>query len=219
MRFGPDISNYQSWLDSEDARKLVEYQVSFVAIGRQITNKWATKQYEMFIEAGIKPSMIFEYLISLGGAWPALFPSTRFVAIDVEPGSEFDTEADIDAGLAFVQQQGRKPIIYSSAWAWEALGLQGLTKYGEQGIPLWNARYDGKTDGLVLPTPFGGWTRCAVDQYTDKWNDGGFLEQPIDMNDCEDFLDEAAPAPAIDPRVQQAHDLLGEYITEKQQEG
>ena len=214
LKFGPDISNYQSWLDQEDVRKLVEYQVSFVAIGRQHTNRWAQQQYDMFAQAGVDPKNIFEYLISLRGVWPNLFPTTRFVAIDVEPGSEFDGEADIDSGIEWVRSVGRTPIIYSSAWAWEALGLQALTKYGEQGIPLWNAHYDGKTDGLVLPTPFGGWTRCAIDQYTDKWNDGGFLEQPIDMNDAEDFFEDPAP-PIIDSRITRAYALLGDYIKER----
>lgn len=184
MLFGPDLSNYQKQLSLEHAEALVAGGCSFAMIGRQARNTYAPIQREHLRRAGI--TKIGEYLISLGGVWPALFPETTFVAVDVEPGSEFITEADIDAAIGWVREQGRTPLIYSSNWAWRALGLAGLTKYGEQGIPLWNANYDGMTNGFELPAPFGGWTVCAIDQYTDSWQDRAEIPYPLDMNCCDE---------------------------------
>jgi hypothetical protein len=195
MRYGADVSNYQWQFSPSDAEALARLKCSFAFIGRQRVNIWASQQAQYMRDAGIKH--IAEYLESVGGAWPELFPETVYVAIAVEYGSEFCDEASIDNALLWVRQQGRIPIIYSSAYMWvERLGLSSLTKYGEEGILLWNAHYDGQTNGYDLPVPFGGWTRCAIDQYTDGWVDGG-LAYPLDMNDCEDdlFWDAVAPAP------------------------
>lgn len=180
--FGPDLSNYQSQFSLADAQRLAKKQCSFVLIGRQKNNVWAHQQRDHLLAAGI--TNIGEYLISLRGEWPALFTGTKYVAVDVEPGSEFITEADIDKAIQWIHEQGRTPLVYSAEWAWRSLGLSGVTKYGEQGIGLWNAHYDGITDGYALPTPFGGWTRCVIDQYTADWNDGD-LGYPLDMNTCE----------------------------------
>jgi hypothetical protein len=185
MRFGPDLSNYQSQFSAEDAQKLAAKECTFAFIGRQKNNTWAAQQREYLRSAGI--THIAEYLISLRGEWPKLFDDTKYVAVDIEPGSEFITEVDIDNAIAWIISEDRTPLIYSASWAWDAVGLTGVTKYAEKGIPLWNAHYDGRTDGFVLPTPFGGWVECAVDQYTASWDDGG-LGYPIDMNTCVDSL-------------------------------
>jgi len=200
-RFGPDLSNYQSDGEGhppfslEDAQKLVAKQCSFVVIGRQARNQWARQQADFCLQAGIQH--IAEYLESINGRWPDLFPETKYVAIAVEVGSEFVDEASIDAGVEWVRQQGRTPVIYSSAYMWNLLGLGGLTKYHD--LPLWDAYYDGQANGFALPTPFGGWTECVIDQYTADWNDGG-LAYPLDMNECVDtlFVD-AAPIPVPAP--------------------
>lgn len=213
MRFGPDLSNYQAQFSLEDAVKLAAKQCTFAFIGRQKNNGWAKQQRDYLRAAGIEN--IGEYLISLRGEWPTLFPETKYVAVDVEPGSEFVDESSIDSAITWIIQQGRVPLIYSSAWAWHALGLDALTKYGEQRVLLWNAYYDGVTNGFDLPTPFGGWTRCVLDQYTAAWDDGG-LGYPLDMNDADDTLfgpaPEPAPAPAVDPRIVQIRDLAQAMI-------
>jgi hypothetical protein len=188
MRFGPDLSNYQSQFSAGDAQKLVAKECTFAFIGRQKNNTWADAQRAYLLAAGI--NHIGEYLISLRGEWPRLFPETKYVAVDVEPGSEFITEIDIDNAIAWIRSQNRTPLIYSASWAWNAVGLTGVTKYSDE-IQLWNAHYDGVTDGFLLPQPFGGWTECVVDQYTADWNDGG-LGYPIDMNTCVDGLFSAA---------------------------
>lgn len=195
MRFGPDLSNYQSQFSAEDAQKLVDKQCSFAIIGRQKNNSWATQQRNYLRQVGI--TTIAEYLISLRGEWPVLFPETKYVAVDVEPGSEFTSEENIDGAVAWIQSQGRIPLIYSARWAWDTCGLTMVTKYAEQGIGLWDANYDGVTDGYVLPTPFGGWTKCVIDQYTADWNDGE-LGYPIDMNNCEDDFFGPMQAPSAD---------------------
>lgn len=212
MRFGPDLSNYQSQFSDADARKLRDKQCTFAVIGRQKNNIWAGQMREHLRAAGI--TELAEYLISLRGEWPVLFAETKYVAVDVEPGSEFVTEQDIDNALQWIRDQGRTPMIYSAAWAWNALGLQAVTKYGTQGVLLWNAHYDGQTNGYELPVPFGGWTRCVLDQYTADWDEGG-LGYPLDMNNCADDLfgpPPAPPAPVVDPRIIQARDLLTEVI-------
>lgn len=196
MLFGADLSNYQWQFSPDDARRLVAMRCSFGWVGRQRVNIWHADQARYLREAGVHH--VGEYLINVGDAWPELYPETRIVAIDVEAGGEFVDEASIDNALLWVRQQGRTPIIYSSAYMWQdQLGLDALTKYGEQGVPLWNAHYDGKTDGYDLPRPFGGWTTCVMDQYTDGWVDGG-LNYKLDMNDCADGFwgdDILVPAP------------------------
>lgn len=202
MLFGPDVSNYQSQFSAADAKALHDTHLCrFVIIGRQLKNKTAQQQARFAFQAGI--TNIMEYLINVGASWPQLLPATKFVAVDVEPGSEFVTEEKIDEAIEWVRSQGCIPVIYSSSWAWIQLGLQALIKYGEQGVFLWNANYDGLTDGFRLRKPFGGWTHCVIDQYTDKWQDPPFA-YPLDMNVVnDDFF-----ASALDPRVAQARDIL-----------
>lgn len=202
MLFGPDLSNYQKQFSLAHAQTLVRFQVSFAFIGRQWRNDTASVQRQHLIDAGVKSENIGEYLISLGGAWPTLFPTTKWVAIDVEPGSEFTTEADIDNALNWIRSQMRDPLIYSSSWAWDALGLTDVVKYGEQHIPLWNAAYDLNPGNFKLARPFGGWTECAVDQYTDRWQDDPLaIPYPLDMNASKDdfWPSPAPPEPAPTP--------------------
>ena len=183
MRLGIDISNYQAEFSREGAQTARLNDASFVIIGRQRNNRiYEAAQAGAALDAGMR--IVGEYWISLGGAWPTPLPESKFIAIDVEPGSEFYTEADIDNALAQVATTGLIPVIYSSKWAWDALGLTGVTKYGEQGIALWSANYDGRADGFVLPRPFGGWTECAIDQFTDKGSFG--LSYPVDANAISD---------------------------------
>lgn len=194
MRFGADVSNYQKQLSYEDCLKLVIKQCSFIAIGRQWSNARAERQWINARAAGI-PNVI-EYLESVNG-WPELFPETKYVAIAVEKDSGFTNEWEIDNAIRWIRSQGRTPMIYTSNYMWNLLGLQAITKYGEQGVLLWDANYDGVTNGFELPIPFGGWTRCVIDQYTDEWADGA-IGYPLDMNDAEDWLfDPAAALPVI----------------------
>jgi len=194
---GIDISNYQKQFGPLDADCVRMWGGDFIIIGRQANNApYAPGQAQAARNAGLH---IAEYLISLNGAWPELFPETRIVAIDVEPGSEFTTEADIDNAILWVRSQGRTPAIYSSKWAWDALGLAAVTKYGEQGVLCWNAHYDGRSDGFALPLPYGGWTHCDIDQYTEKGRING-IAYDIDLNEARDGLFDAT-APASDAGV------------------
>lgn len=212
LEFGPDVSNYQDWLTKAHADALVAKQCTFAVIGRQAVNRTAWQQRQAFIDAGIIPANIMEYLMNLNGTWPFLFPETRYVAIDVEENSEFITEWDIDNAINWIRQQGREPVIYTSKFYWDSLGLTNVTKYGEQGIKLWNAKYDGRTDGLDLgANSFGGWTRCVLDQYTDRWNDDGVLPFPVDMNDEDGLFDNPVfvPVPVPDPVDVPAQPIAG----------
>jgi hypothetical protein len=197
MLYGPDVSNYQSQFNRVHADALAAAGVTFAIIGRQYNNRpYAHAQRQAFADAGI--AHIAEYLISLRGEWPQLFDGTRFVAIDVEPGGEFTDEDSIDAAVDFVRVQGREPLIYSSNWAWNALGLANVTKYADAGIRLWNAHYDLNPGNFDLAYPFGGWTRCAIDQFTDRWQGSQAIPFPLDMNAAEDGLF-SAPEPPPDP--------------------
>lgn len=180
---GPDLSNYQKQFSFANAQTIRANGCTFVILGRQRANRpYIAQQAAAALDAGLL--IVGEYWMSLGGAWPEPLPETKFIAIDVEPGGEFTTEQDIDNALAQVATTGRIPVIYTSAWAWDALGLSGLTKYGEQGIALWNANYDGISDSFALFRPFGGWTTCAIDQYTDKGTFG--LDYGVDANGIAD---------------------------------
>lgn len=198
--FGCDISNYQSQFSASDAHALANAGHTFLMVGRQQRNTGALQQAAFARAAGLE---VGEYLISLGGTWPEPMPETRYIAVDVEPGSEFYTEQDIDNALAWIATTGRTPVIYSSKWAWDALGLAGVTKYGEQGILCWNAHYDGQADGFELPTPYGGWTRCDIDQYTEKGRVYG-IDYDLDLNAARDGLFTAAPA--NDPNHEDGYD-------------
>jgi len=188
--FGADISNYQSQFSAADAQALARAGHTFLMVGRQQQNTRAIWQAEAARAAGLE---VGEYLISLGGTWPEPMPETRYIAVDVEPGSEFYTEQDIDNALAWIATTGRTPVIYSSKWAWDALGLAHVTKYGEQGVLCWNAHYDGQSNGFELPTPYGGWTRCDIDQYTEKGRIYG-IDYDLDLNAARDGLFNVAPA-------------------------
>lgn len=207
-RIAVDLSNYQSQFSLGDARTLKANGVSAVIIGRQARNRaYEAQQAAAALDAGL--TIIGEYWISLGGVWPDPLPESRFIAIDVEPGSEFTTEADIDNALAQVATTGRTPVIYSSRWAWDALGL-ATAKYA--GLTLWNANYDGRADGFALPSPFGGWTTCAIDQYTDKGALG--LTYPVDVNAIEDgFWARCAPQQVNDPDHEDGFDTGADRLT------
>lgn len=211
MKFGPDVSNFQPTFSAYEARAIKPHGVTFAFIGRQANNEqFCYRQYGGLRAAGIHN--IGEYLISLNGAWPTLFDQTRYVAIDVEPGSEFSTEQNIDTGLQWVRDQGREPLIYSSRWAWDALGLQAITKYGAQGVKLWYASYDIAVSFDISHRPFGGWTHAVMHQYSASWNNAGVGE--LDMNACEDSLWDNPPATLLDPRVVQARDTLNAIIAD-----
>lgn len=194
MRLGIDVSNYQKQFSLADAQTIKANGCSFVILGRQAQNRpYEATEAAAALDAGL--TLVGEYWISLGGAWPSPLPETKFIAVDVEPGSEFTTEQDIDNALAQVATTGRIPVIYSSKWAWDQLGLT-TTKYA--GIALWNANYDGRSDGFTLPRPFGGWSECAIDQYTDKGQFG--LAYQVDANAIDDaFWDRCYP-PTADVR-------------------
>lgn len=205
MRFGPDISNYQSQFSLADAQLLKAMQCSFIMIGRQWSNKAAAQQAMYAKAAGIE--FLLEYWINLGwtqaadGTWsiayPQPFDDTKYISIDVEPGSEFVTVERIREAVAKVKELGRTPRIYSAKGTWDQCGLAGVTEFADAGIELHDAHYDGVTDGYNLPEPFGGWTICVMDQYTDRWQDGGF-PYPIDMNNCPDeAFGPAAPAAPV----------------------
>lgn len=220
MLYGPDLSNYQGQLTAAHARALREAGCSFAIIGRQWRNTFAPLQREHLRAAGIVN--IAEYLININGQWPELWPETRYVAVDVEPGSEFVTEDAIDGAIGWIESQGRIPIVYSSSWAWSACGLDAVTKYGERGVLLWNANYDRVANGYALPYPFGGWMTCVIDQYTDAWRDvPDKIPFDLDMNTCEESLWEVAsqapsqiePAPVQVPPVLTRDELVDVFVT------
>lgn len=179
---GCDRANYQAPWRGDYSRALASAGHRFSIIGRQRVNASARDQAAFDAAAGVNP--IGEYLMNVGGAWPTPFATTQLIAIDVEPGSEFATEADIDNALLWVRSQGKIPVIYSSAWAWGQLGLDSLTKYGEQGIWLWDANYDGRCDGFELPRAFGGWTHCVIDQFTEHGQVAG-VPYELDIDEFE----------------------------------
>lgn len=175
-----DLSNFQKQFGLADAQAIKANGVTGVIIGRQAVNRpYEATEAAAALDAGL--TIVGEYWISLNGAWPSPLPESKFIAVDVEPGSEFTTEQDIDNALAAIAGTGRIPVIYTSKWAWDQLGLT-TTKYS--GIALWNANYDGRADGFTLPRPFGGWTVCAIDQYTDKGQFG--LAYQVDADAISD---------------------------------
>lgn len=70
---------------------------------------------------------------------------------------------------------------------WHALGLDSLTKYGEEGILNWNAHYDGESDSFMLRYPYGGWLSCDIDQYTEHGFVNGIAYE-LDLNSARDGL-------------------------------
>lgn len=186
-----DLSNYQKQFSLADARTIKANGVSGVILGRQGANRpYEATQAAAALDAGL--TIVGEYWISLGGTWPQALPESKFIAVDVEPGSEFTTEEDIDSALAQIATTGRIPVIYSSKWAWDQLGLT-TTKYAS--LALWDANYDGRADGFALPRRFGGWSACAIDQYTDKGQFG--LSYQVDADAIDDaFWERCFPASA-----------------------
>ncbi len=187
---GIDLSNFQAQFSRADAAALFANGIEFAFIGRQWQNITAEQQRDFLRLHGIKH--IGEYLANVGTDWPRLFPETRYVAVDVESGTDFETEQDIDNALIWIRQQQRIPVIYSSAFMWDALNLGAVTKYGEQGILLWDAHYDGRTDGFELPVTFGGWTRCDIDQYSGNGRIPGIAYE-LDLNACRNDLWDIPP--------------------------
>jgi hypothetical protein len=196
-----DLSNFQSQFKSADSEACRAQGVEAVIIGRQRQNRdYEAGQAAATLDAGMR--IIGEYWISVGGVWPEPLPESRFIAVDVEPGSEFIDEFAIDNALGRIRSTGRIPVIYSSRWAWDALGLRGVTKYGDQGIALWNAHYDGEADGFTLPYRFGGWEECVIDQFTDRAEFG--IGYPLDENAISDeFWQRCYPSEEADVEIRQ----------------
>ncbi len=80
--------------------------------------------------------------------------------IDYEPYTDdtMPTLEQLREAIIECRALGVRPGIYTGGWCW----IHGdvLTD-----VPLWAAQYDGIPDPDVF-TPFGGWTQCAIKQYS-----------------------------------------------------
>jgi hypothetical protein len=70
--------------------------------------------------------------------------------------------------------------IYSGRWFFVQQGWLTMTKWADQGRPLWDSNYDG--DAVVDDNfhPYGGWDHCVVKQYAGTSSVGSCHE--IDLN-------------------------------------
>lgn len=181
-------------------QKMVDGRVEGIIIGRQRANIWAGAMRELANEVGMQP--IGEYLINVGDQWPQPFPESLFIAVDVEPGSEFVTVPDIDNALEFVRSTGKVPVLYGANWAFSQLGLAAVTKWAEAGVALWNAKYDGRADGFALQYPFAGYTTCVIDQFTEQGQVPG-VPFVMDFDEIDDAwlatmrLPDLPPSPSL----------------------
>ncbi|CEF61772.1 Glycoside hydrolase, family 25 and Glycoside hydrolase, catalytic domain and Glycoside hydrolase, superfamily domain-containing protein [Strongyloides ratti] len=87
-------------------------------------------------------------------AWPANLASNRNF---------------ISAMVSKAQSMGVKVGIYSNYYNWQA--IVGLDYTSHSNLPLWWADYNGHQDYTGF-TPFGGWSKPSIHQYTGDVNGG-----------------------------------------------
>ena len=94
------------------------------------------------------------------------------VWIDVEDNPSKGCDSDgcvfLREMVAVIQQQGVKVGFYANAHGWKTAVGDDCQIQGEYDLPLWYAHYDRNATTCADFTPFAGWTKPEMKQYTDK---------------------------------------------------
>ena len=90
--------------------------------------------------------------------------------------------ADVDSDLAVCDAySGHLTGIYSGHWYFQQQGWLGVTKWADQGRPLWDSRYDGVPVTQAGFVAYGGWHSCLIKQYAGTSTVGSVSQIDLDV--------------------------------------
>ncbi len=194
MRLGVDCSNYTGILDDAKVRTMADAGVEWAIVGTQKPD--ITRLQIIALEArGIEVPAVYCFLY-----WDGHDPTRVAYALSFDKPVWLDCEyvtdpmpapdsivGNIRNAVAMCGQSFAG--IYTGYWWWPKYAANYFPPIDVAPWPLWHADYRPRPESLVLPHPYGGWTKATIWQ----WSSAGLGGVNVDLNVMED-------APVPDPQ-------------------